>query len=297
MVNLIPADVRNRLKGVSIVTRRAVGSRGIGLHQSHSRGAGIEFAQYRAYEPGDELRQIDWKLYARSDKFFVREAERESPVAVWILIDASASMAQSDAARPDYSRLDAARGIAACVTELALRQGDRFGYMALGDEGLRLLPPASGPRQRNRMLIDLLAIQSARGFPAEKQLGPIWERIGARDLVLLLSDCFDEGAIALAEKLAAAGRETLVIEMLTVAERDFPFDGGHRFRDPETTEELLADGPALRAEFLSRFAAARTALHARLDIAGIRHATHCLDQPIDLPLRALFAARGMADSA
>ncbi len=295
MADLIPADVRSRLRSLRLVTRRAVGSHGLGLHQSHSRGAGLEFAQYRAYERGDELRQIDWKLYARSDKFFVREAERESPVAVWIIIDASASMAQADAARPDYSRFDAARGMAAAIGHLAMQQGDRFGLMALSDAGITLLPPASGARQRDRMLLDLIALRTATRFPAEDQLGPLWERIGAHDLVILLSDCFDEGAIALAEKLAAAGRETLVIEMLTVAERDFPFDGGYRFRDPETGEELLADGAAVRAAFLARFAAARDALHARLDAAGIRHATHGLDEPIDLPLRRLFSAHGAAE--
>lgn len=295
MVDILPPDVRSRLRGLRLVTRRAVGSHGIGLHQSHSRGAGLEFAQYRAYEPGDELRQIDWKLYARSDKFFVREAERESPVAVWIMIDASASMGQGDAPRPDYSRLDAAKSIAAAIAELAMQQGDRFGFMALGDAGLTLLPPATGLRQRDRLLLELLNVRPARGFAPESQLGPVWERIGAHDLVLLLSDCFDEGAVALAEKLSSAGRETLVIEMLTVAERDFPFDGGYRFRDPETGEELLADGAALRSEFLARFADARDALHARLDAIGIRHAVHYLDEPVDLPLRRLFAAQGAAE--
>jgi uncharacterized protein (DUF58 family) len=295
MVDLLPPDVRSRLRGLRLVTRRAVGSHGIGLHQSHSRGAGLEFAQYRAYEPGDELRQIDWKLYARSDKFFVREAERESPVAVWILIDASASMGQCDTGRPDYSRLEAAKAMAAAIAELAMQQGDRFGFMALGDGGLTLLPPATGLRQRDRLLLELLTVRPARGFAPESQLGPVWERIGAHDLVLLLSDCFDEGAVALAEKLSAAGRETLLIEMLTVAERDFPFEGGYRFRDPETGEELLADGAALRAEFLARFGAAREALHARLDAIGIRHAVHYLDEPVDLPLRRLFAAQGAAE--
>lgn len=294
MADLLPPDVRSRLRGLRLVTRRAVGSHGLGLHQSHSRGAGLEFAQYRAYEPGDELRQIDWKLYARSDKFFVREAERESPVAVWILIDASASMGQSDSTRPGYSRLDAAKAIAAAVAELAMQQGDRFGFMALGDAGLALLPPASGLRQRDRLLLELLSVRTARGFAPESQLGPVWERIGAHDLVILLSDCFDEGAVALAEKLAAAGRETLVVEMLTVAERDFPFEGGYRFRDPETGEELLANGAALRAEFLARFAQARDALHARLDAIGVRHTSHVLDEPVDLPLRRLFAAHGPA---
>lgn len=295
MVDLLPPDVRSRLRGLRLVTRRAVGSHGIGLHQSHSRGAGLEFAQYRAYEPGDELRQIDWKLYARSDKFFVREAERESPVAVWIIIDASASMGQCDGTRPDYSRLDAAKAMAAAIGELAMQQGDRFGFMALGDDGLTLLPPATGLRQRDRLLLELLTVRPARGFAPESQLGPLWERIGAHDLILLLSDCFDEGAVALAEKLSSAGRETLVIEMLTVAERDFPFDGGYRFRDPETGEELLADGAALRAEFLARFTEARDILHARLDAIGIRHAVHYLDEPVDLPLRRLFAAQGAAE--
>lgn len=292
MADLIPADVRSRLRGLRLVTRRAVGSHGIGLHSSHSRGAGLEFAQYRAYEPGDEPRQIDWKLYARSDKFFVREAERESPVALWILIDASASMAQADASHPNYSRLDAAKGIAACIAELALQQGDRFGVMALSDNGLSLLPPASGARQRDRMLLDLLALRPGTVFAAEAQLGPVWERIGAQDLVILLSDCFDDTAVVLAERLAAAGRETLVIDMLTISERDFPFDGGHRFRDPETGEELLVDGRALRSEYLTRFGEARAALHARFDVAGIRHAKHVLDEPLDLPLRHLFASSG-----
>ena len=297
MADLIPADVRSRLRNLRIVTRRAVGSHGIGLHQSHSRGAGLEFAQYRAYEPGDELRQIDWKLYARSDKFFVREAERESPVAIWVLIDASASMAQADAGRPDYRRIDAAKSIAACIGQMAMQQGDRFGYMAISDDGMALLPPATGLRQRDRLLIELMALRTGTAFAAETQMGPVWERIGAHDLIILLSDCFDEGAIALAEKLASAGREILVIEMLTMAERDFAFDGGYRFRDPETSEELLADGAALRAEFLARFGAARADLHRRLDAIGIRHAAHMLDEPVDLPLRRLFGGHDAAEYA
>jgi uncharacterized protein (DUF58 family) len=113
--------------------------------------------------------------------------------------------------------------------------------------------------------------------------------------VILLSDCFEPGAIDLVEKLSAAGREVLVIEMLTVGERDFPFDGGYRFRDPETGEELLGDGAALRAEFLRRFGEARAELHARLDAVGIRRATHVLDEPIDMPLRRLFGAHDAAE--
>ncbi|MDI1297407.1 MAG: DUF58 domain-containing protein, partial [bacterium] len=158
------------------------------------------------------------------------------------------------------------------------------------DERMRLLPPATGLRQRDRLLLDLLSLRAAGGFPPTAMLTPIWERMGARDLVIILSDCFEPGVIDLGEKLAAAGREVLVVEMLTVGERDFPFDGGYRFRDPETGEELLGDGAALRTGFLRRFGEARADLHARLDAVGVRHAVHVLDEPVDLPLRRLFGA-------
>nr|WP_298154155.1 DUF58 domain-containing protein [uncultured Pseudoxanthomonas sp.] len=293
--DLIPADVRSRLKDLRLTVRRAIGAQGIGLHHSRSRGAGLEFAQYRAYEPGDELRQIDWKLYARSDRFFVREAERESPLTVWIVLDATASMAQRDGNRG--TRFDAARGLAACVAELALRHGDRFGLMVLHGEGVRLVAPGNGARQRDQLLLALHGLRAEGAFPAQERLGPVFERLGAGDLVLVLSDWFDDAMPALAERLAAARREVLAIQLLTADERDFPYAGGHRFRDPETGEELLGDAAALRADYLRRFGEAQRALDARLDAAGIRHARHYTDQPLDLPLRRLFGARDAAEYA
>ena len=295
--DLIPPQVRSRLKDLRLTSRRAVGLHGIGLHHSRSRGAGLEFAQYRAYEPGDELRQIDWKLYARSDRFFVREAERESPLAVWILIDASASMAQEDGARPGWSRLDAAKALAACIGELAMRQGDRFGLVVLRDDGLRLIAPDTGTRQRDRLLLELHGLSARGSFPAVAQLTPLWDRVGAHDLVVMLSDCFDEAGLELMQRLSAARREVLAIQLLTVEERDFPFRGGYRFRDPETGEELLGDGVALRNEYLRRFGEARDLLHAQLDSSGIRHATYVLDQELDVPLRRLFGSRDAAEYA
>ena len=153
MEPLIPPSLRARLGEFRLAAPRAFGGRGYGQHASRSRGAGLEFAQYRSYEPGDDLRQVDWKLYARSDRFFVREAERDAPLNAWVLVDASASMAQSDGARANWSRLDAARVFAAAVFELALRQGDRFGLFAAGAGTLHGLPAGGGPRQRDRCLL------------------------------------------------------------------------------------------------------------------------------------------------
>lgn len=285
---MIPPEIRSRLRRLSLTTRRMSGSHGFGMHASRSKGAGLEFAQNRAYEPGDEPRRIDWKLFARSDKFFVREAEEESPFAVWILIDGSASMAQADRATPVWSRLDAAKLLAMCIAELAMAQGDRFGWMVLQESGLGVADPRSGRDQRDRMRVALTRLDAAGTFPSGTTLAPLWERIGARDLVLFLSDCFDDSGIALIERLAKAGREVLAVQLLTVEERDFPFDGGYRFRDQESDAALIGDGAALRDTFLARFAAARAALDERLDKAGIRHTSYVLDKPIDQPLQALF---------
>jgi uncharacterized protein (DUF58 family) len=293
----IPAAVRARLRDLRLVARRPSASHGFGAHHSRSRGTGLEFSQYRSYQQGDDPRQIDWKLHARSDRYFVREAERDSPLEVWLLIDATASMTQGDAARPGWSRLDAAKVIAACVIELALRQGDRFGLVTIGSHGVSMVPAAAGPRQRDRCLLQLHRLAAAGRWPGTSALRAAGERIGPGALVLLLGDCFDEGCIELVEKLAAARREMLTVQILTAEERDFPFEGGHRFTDPETGDELLADGTASRANFLERFTVARQSLAARLTGQGIRHVEHFLDQPADTPLQQLFGAASGAGIA
>ncbi len=287
---LVTPELRARLRDLRLVARSGAGGDGLGQHASRSRGAGLEFAQYRAYEPGDEPRRIDWKLYARSDRYFVREAERDSPLTVWLILDATASMQQADTARPEFSKLDAAKSIAACVIELALRQGDRFGVIALGGAAPVLVPAGAGPRQRDRCLLELARIAAAGSWPDAASLRPLQERIAANALVVFLSDFFDDAAVDLAERLAAARREVLTVQLLGADERDFPFSGGHRFRDPESAIERRVEAPAVRKDFLERFGAARIALARRFAARGIRHVEHVLDDPLDAPLRRLFGS-------
>jgi uncharacterized protein (DUF58 family) len=291
-VALIPADVRARLKHLRLRARHGAGGDGHGQHASRSRGAGLEFAQYRAYEPGDEPRRIDWKLYARSDRYFVRESERDSPLTIWLLIDASASMAQADTARPDWRKLDAAKTIAACAIELALRQGDRFGLIALAAGGPTLIAADAGARHRDRCLLELEKIECAGAWPAESTLRPLWERVVPSSLVLVLSDFFDDAAADLAIRFAAARREVLTIQMLSADERDFPFDGGHRFVDPESGFDRRVEAAAIRSDFLDRFRTARANLARRFAASGIRHAEYFLDTAPDLPLQQFFGTVG-----
>jgi len=284
----IAPDVRARLKDLRLFTRAGAGGDGLGQHVSRSRGAGLEFAQYRAYEPGDEPRRIDWKLYARSDRYFVRESERDSPLTIWLVIDASASMAQRDAARPEFSKLDAAKSIAACTIELALRQGDRFGLIALGGAGAALVAADAGARHRDRCLLELERLTHGGAWPNETSLRPLWERIRPTAMLLMQSDFFDDAAADLAVHFAGARREVLTIQLLSAEERDFPFTGGHRFRDTESALERKVEAAAVRGDFLDRFAAARANLGRRFLANGIRHVEYFLDTPPDAPLQRFF---------
>lgn len=287
----IPPDVRARLRALRLVSRGITRASGVGQHASRSRGAGLEFAQYRAYEQGDEPRRIDWKLFARSDRYYVREADRDSPLRVWLLLDSSASMGQSDAARPGWTRLDAARLMALCVMEIALRQGDAFGTVTIGESSVVLTPLGTGGRHRDRCLLAMSHVAAGGRWPEEQVLRPLWEHIRAGDLVLMLGDHLDDGCAGFLERLALARRDVLSVVILTQEERDFPFTGGHRFRDPESAAEVITDAPASRAAFLAAFANARSALRSRLSAAGIRSTEYFLDQPVDAPLHVLLGSQ------
>lgn len=171
---------------------------------------------------------------------------------------------------------------------IALHQGDRFGLIAVHGDGLELVPAGNGPRQRDRVWLALHALRAAGRWPPAERLRPLWERVAAHDLVLAIGDGFDDDALALLERLAAARRDVLQLQVLTCDERDFTFTGGHRFRDPESGEELLGDGAAMRAAYLQRFGDAQRTRDARLRSAGIVHATTWLDEPADVGLRRLL---------
>ncbi|HEX7915485.1 MAG TPA: DUF58 domain-containing protein, partial [Rudaea sp.] len=147
-----------------------------------------------------------------------------------------------------------------------------------------------GARQRDRCTLELARLDAAGRWPDAATLATLWERIQPPAVVLMLSDFFDDAAVELALRLAAARREVLAVQLLGTDERDFPFTGGHRFREPETGAERRVEAFAVRRDYLERFAAARAELARRFAVAGIDHVEYVLDGPLDGPLRALFGS-------
>lgn len=286
LVSLLPVALRSRLRELQLRSWRSSGATGLGGHASRQRGSGLEFAQHRAYAPGDAPRQIDWQLYARTDRLFVREAERDSALRVWVLLDHSASMGlPATTTAASATRLNAACSLVAAVVELAWRQGDALGLALLGQDALQLLPMAGGNRMRERCNQALAGLRAGGGWPSATAQLPLLAALRGAELVLLLSDGLDPELPALARRLASGGREVRVLQLLTVAERDFDFVGGHCFVDPETGAQQLTDARAARAEYLQQFAAAQTRLAQQLRADSVALHTAVLDQPL-LPMLA-----------
>lgn len=286
---LIPAELLAALAPLRLRSRFAPAGLGTGFHASPHRGSGLEFAEYRAYQPGDEPRRVDWKLYARSDRFFVRDAERDAQLSVWIVIDSSASMAQADAGAPQRTRLARARQLAACVIELAVRQNDRFGLVTIGNGRVTMHGDGEGRRHRDRLHHELLGVQAAGRWPDDSAVQPLLTRIAPGALVLMIGDGFEPAAESLARRLAGTRRDVLFARLLTAEERDFPFDGSPRFEDPESPSARRAVADRAKTNFLTHFGSARAEWRQRLAAAGVISCEVFADESLAAVLRQFFS--------
>ena len=150
---------------LELVIRHVLAGLGHGIHAGRERGAGVEFSEYRAYAPGDEWRRVDWKLLARADRYYVREAERDSHVAVWLWLDATASMAEPSREIPNVDKLRFARTVLACIAAVAQRQGDAFGLVVCTNGRTEFTPASRGPRQLQRVLAQLSRAKAQGAMP------------------------------------------------------------------------------------------------------------------------------------
>ncbi|MBD8525367.1 DUF58 domain-containing protein [Pseudomarimonas arenosa] len=276
MEGLLTSELRAQLRGLVLRARRPPSAGPLGLNASRRRGPGLEFSQHRGYEPGDEPRRIDWKLFARSDRYFVRESESEAALTIWVLLDCSASMAEQDTKGND--KLSCAKQLAAAMLEIARRQNDRFGLVLIGDSSLQPVSLGGGPRHRDRCFAHLLAAQAKGAWPDRLALERLFGLIAHEAVVLMIGDGFEPTGDWLACSLAATGRDVRHIALSTDVEAEFSLHGSWRLIDPESGAELALDADASRADFIARFQAARREQMANLSSVGVLFDEHRIDQ-------------------
>jgi uncharacterized protein (DUF58 family) len=224
---------------LELAIRHVLAGLGHGIHAGRERGAGVEFSEYRAYAPGDEWRRVDWKLMARADRYYVREAERDSHVAVWLVLDATASMAEPSRSVAGLDKLSYARLLLGCVAAIAQRQGDAFGLVVCQGEGAHFTPAARGPRQLQRVLAQLNRVDATGTLPASETLRASLHFARAPSVVCVASD-FLEWPSPLSDAMIRLRRmrhDVRALCLQTGAEIAADFDASQSWRDPERSAE------------------------------------------------------------
>jgi uncharacterized protein (DUF58 family) len=282
---LDPAEVA-RLGGIEVVTEGVVEGFLNGLHRSPRRGFSVEFAEHRMYQPGDELRYIDWKLLGRNDRLYVKQFEEETNLRAMLVLDASASMDwRGDPSR--LTKLEYARRLVAALAMVLLRQRDATGLVTFDDAVRSMIPARSRGSQWRALALALEGMVPGAGTAAEPALRQVLGTLRRRGLVVLVSDLLLERDVTLKALrfLRHRGHQVLVIHLMDRAEVELEGPAEARFEDPETRAGVVLRprdwADAYRETVTGVIGAWRRECRRR----GIGYAPLTTDQPFGVALR------------
>ena len=261
-----------------------------GLHRSPMRGFSVEFAEYRQYLPGDDLSTIDWKVFAKTDRHYVKKYEEETNLRAYLILDISASMSYSSG---PMSKLEYGSCLAASLAYLMRRQRDSAGLMTFDDRIRTLLPPGSRPGHLRSLLLALDRQQPGTTTDMGRPLHQLADALEKRGLVILISDLLDEPARVMdgLKHLRFRGSDVLVFHVLDHAELTFPFEGPATFQDVETGEQVVTAPAAVRAQYLAAMDAHVADYRRGLRSAGIDYRLLDTSEPLDFALLSFLRVR------
>ncbi len=285
-------EVVSKLKGMELKARMVVEGFITGLHKSPYHGFSVEFAEHRQYMPGDSIRDIDWKVYAKSDRYYIKQYEEETNLKAYLLLDCSASMGYSSDAAVQ-NKFDYARTLAASLAYLMIKQRDAVGLTTFADEILRYIPPRSAGMHLHLLLRQFGGLTTASTTDLALPLHEMAERIKRRGLIIVISDLFDdpERIISGIKHFRHRNHEVIVFQILDPRERDFAFSGEAIFEDMETGERITTMPWQIKRDYVRQFEEV-----ARLIATECRQARvdyHLIDTstPFDKALYAFLAKR------
>jgi len=228
-------QVLARIDNLELLARTVVEGFINGLHRSPWLGHSVDFAEHRAYMPGDDIRRIDWRLFARTDRYYVKEFEADSNSNFLVLLDASRSMQFSS---HGVTKLDYGRYLAACLTHFAHKQRDRVGLVTFDEDVIDFVPPSAKHREAVLQALDRLE-GGGRGELRRPLLKTV-EASRRRGIFVLISDLYEDPDVALraVRQLAHRGSDVIVFHVLDPAEVHFPDDASASYEDLETGDRM-----------------------------------------------------------
>lgn len=281
-----------RLQSLSLRAQHVVEGYVAGSHRSPAHGFSIEFAEHREYSPGDDLRYVDWKVFGRTDKFYLKQFEDETNLICHLVLDVSESM-RYRGPNSAWSKLDHAATAAASLAWLILQQQDAVGLSTYDEQIRSFVRPSSNPSHLQQLLHTLENSQPKKKTSTGRVLHELADRFGRRGIVILFSDLFDDlDQLALGIKhLRHRRHDVIVLHTLDAAECEFPFRKPTLFRGLEGLPELLTDPRAVRHAYLRHFNKFLQSVESRCREMQVDYALVRNDMPLDVTLSTFLAHR------
>ena len=286
---LLDPSVLHTVSGLELVARIIVEGFMSGSNKSQSVGAGQEFSQYRSYQPGDDLRQLDWKMFARTERYYIKEAEIETNITVKFMLDASKSMAYME---NGVSKMQYAKVMIAALAYLARKQSDTFGLFAVNDQQIKSVLPRFEQQQFLRFLNELIQVKSEGVWEKGHSIEQLFDHHG-KEMIIFVTDLYDEtrDIHQFISRLKTSRNEVIVFHLLGKTESTFNYQGSFTFEDLETGARTKADSFSEQKAYQQRMQEWLAESRAWMLEKQINYNLVYLDQPIELVLQNFLAVR------
>ena len=277
------------IKDLPLVAKTVIDGFMNGYNKSTVKGPGLEFSQYRSYQPGDDLRWLDWRMFARSDRYYIRESEIETSISVRFLVDASASMNHDDGG---VKKIDYARFLTASLAYLANLQGDAIALNVFQDGSLFSLPSRLDPQHLQRLYYNLQQIEPAGTFTKPIHYKELFAGNGRKELLIFITDMYQSGGeiVKLLDTLADLKHEVIVFHLMGQNELDFDFKGYSTLEDLETGQTIPIS-PQAKKQYQETLEQHIAGLRMQLLGKHIVYKMLSTAQPLDEALREFLVQR------
>jgi uncharacterized protein (DUF58 family) len=289
-LNFLDPSVLTGLDNLELRARVVVEGFLSGLHKSPHRGFSVEFNDYRQYQRGDDMRHVDWKLYARSDKFYIKQYEDETNVRCVILLDTSASM---DYSSGSMSKLNYGITLASALAYFVMRQRDAVGLITFDDEVREYIPPRCRQPHLMRILRTLAGVKSGTRTNVVKPLTDLASTLTKKSMVILITDMLDdeERIISTLQNLRAMGNDVLTFQVMDADELTFPFNEASEFIDMENNETFTTSPAAIRNAYLENLNEFLTFCKKQCQSSGVDYCLLNTAEPLDQALSSYMTKR------
>lgn len=261
-----------------------------GLHKSSHRGFSVEFNDYRNYYRGDDMRHVDWKLYARSDKFYIKQYEDETNVRCYIVLDSSASMGYSSGG---MSKLEYGRTLASALAYFIMRQRDAVGLITFDEKVNDYIPALCRQPHLIRILRVLAGLKAGAATNIVRPLSDLAVNLSRKSLVILISDLLEDEVrtIKTLQRLRSMGNDVIVFQVMDDAELNFTFHEATEFIDAETSESYITSPAAIRDAYLENLNQFLGFCKKQCQSSGVDYCLVNTSQPLDAALTSYISRR------